>query len=131
MHRTLSELDSNVIQDYGDILHSQTAIPETIHFENNKELLKAELKKSFEDQTKGKSEQEIKKLLSKIKKSSDAQQLKSIQSQEAEFYVQEQLLKLGQEKNLPMVILRGVKTFQDIGRHLLVYGIELSKLRKS
>ena len=36
---TLADLEENILEDYGDILHTQTAIPDTILFEEDKKML--------------------------------------------------------------------------------------------
>ena len=61
--------------------------------------------------------------------SPEAQRLKAIQSKEAEYYVQDQLVKVCEKLSLPLVVLRGVQTYSDVGKHLTEFGIKFSKLR--
>ena len=126
---TFEELGSNILNDYGDILNTQTAVPETVHFEKDKKMLMENLKREFESKTYGKSEKEIKSILSRVKQSSDAQFIKSHQSLEAEFFVQNKLTELGKEQNVTMVVFRGIKTFEYIGQFLTGFGLEFSKIR--
>ena len=126
---TFEELGSSILNDYGDILNSQTAIPETVLFEEDKKMLMENLKREFESKTYGKSEKEIKSILSQVKQSSHAQLIKSHQSLEAEILVQNEMIKLGKEENVTMVVFRGIKTFEYIGQFLTGFGLEFSKIR--
>ena len=125
----LEELGSNILDDYGDILNTQTAVPETVLFEEDKKMLMENLKREFESKTYKKSEIEIKSILSQVKQSSDAQLIKSHQSLEAEFFVQNKLIELGKEENVTMVVFRGIKTFEYIGQFLTGFGLEFAKIR--
>merc|ERR1711860_459698 len=62
--------------------------------------------------------------------SPESKRLKDIQSMEAEYYVQDKLIKVCENLNLPLVVLRGVQTFSNVGKHLTEFGIKLSKLSK-
>ena len=124
-----ADLDSNILSDYGDILNAQTAIPETVLFEDDKKMLMDSLKKDFESMTNGKTEEETKAILSQVKQSSDAKYIKDIQSLEAEVFVQTKLVELGKEENVTMGVFRGIKTYGYIGHFLERFGIKCSKLR--
>ena len=126
---TFEELGSSILNDYGDILNSQTAIPETVLFEEDKNMLIENLKRDFESMTNGTSEEDTKSILSQVKQSSDAKCLKDIQSLEAEFFVQNKLIELGKEEKVTIVVYRGIKTFGYIGQFLTQFGLEFSKLR--
>ena len=127
---TLDSLDQNVLEDYGDLLTTQTAIPEIMIPQDDKSLLKDELREKYENlKRKHDNEQARKAFLSTLINSPEAKRLQNLQSQEAEFYVQDQLIKLWRQLNIPGVILRGVQTYENVGRHLSEFGIKLSKLR--
>ena len=126
---TFEELGSNILSDYGDILNTQTAVPETVLFEEDKKMLMESLKREFDSKTYGKSEKETKSILSQVKQSFDAQCIKSHQSLESEFFVQNKLIELGKEENVTMVVFRGIKTFEYIGQFLTGFGLEFSKIR--
>ena len=126
---TLADLEENILEDYGDILHTQTAIPDTILFEEDKKMLMYDIKRVFESQTTGKSDYETKNIFSQIKKSSEAKCIKDIQSLEAEFYVQNKLIELGREKCVSMIVLRGIKSYGYVGKFLEGFGLKFSKLR--
>ena len=127
---TLDSLDQNVLEDYGDLLTTQTAIPEIMIPQDDKSLLKAELKEKYENlKKKLNDEQAIKASLSTLKNLPEAKRLQNLQSQEAEFYVQDQIIKLWRQLKIPGVILRGVRTYENVGKHLSEFGIKLSKLR--
>ena len=51
----LEDLGSNILNDYGDILNTQTAVPETVLFEEDKKMLMENLKRDFDSKTYGKS----------------------------------------------------------------------------
>ena len=93
---TFEELSSNILEDYGDILNTQTAIPEIVHFEEDKKMLMENLKKEFDSKTSFKSEEDTKSILSRVKQSSDANCVKDLQSLEAEVLV----TKLGSQRLL-------------------------------
>ena len=127
---TLENLDQNVLEDYGDLLTTQTAIPDIMIPQDDKSLLKDELREKYENlKRKHDNEQARKAFFSTLINSPEAKRLQNLQSQEAEFYVQDQLIKLWRKLNIPGVILRGVQTYENVGRHLSEFGIKLSKLR--
>ena len=92
-------------------------------------MLMESLKREFDSKTYGKSEKETKSILSQVKQSFDAQCIKSHQSLESEFFVQNKLIELGKEENVTMVVFRGIKTFEYIGQFLTGFGFEFSKIR--
>ena len=127
---TIEKLDENVLDDYGDICKTQTAIPETMILEEDKKLLMEDLKRKYENSVKRKhNEWQTRAFLTLLLESPEAQRLKAIQSKEAEYYVQDQLIKACEKFNLPLVVLRGVQTYSNVGKHLTEFGIKLSKLR--
>ena len=126
---TFEELGSNILDDYGDTLNTQTAVPETVLFEEDKKMLMENLKREFDSKTSFKSKEETKLILSQVKQSSDAKCVKDLQSLEAEVLVQNKLIELGKEENVTMVVFRGIKTFECIGQFLTGFGLEFSKIR--
>ena len=127
---TIEKLDENVLNDYGDICKTQTAIPETMILEEDKKLLMEDLKRKHENSMKRKHDEgSTRAFLALLLESPEAQRLKLIQSKEAEYYVQDQLIKVCEKLNLPLVVLRGVQTYSNVGKHLTEFGIKLSKLR--
>ena len=126
---TFAELNSNVLDDYENILNTQTAIPESVLFEKDKKMLMANLKNVFLRQVQGKSAKESEEILSKIQKSVEAQHIKDIQSLEAEVFVQKMLIDLGKKENITMVVFRGINTYGYIGQFLEKFGLRFSKLR--
>ena len=127
---TLNNLDENVLDDYGDICKTQTAIPDIMILEEDKKLLMEDLKRKYENSMKRKhNECQTREFLALLLESPEAQRLKAIQSKEAEYYVQDQLIKVCEKLNLPLVVLRGIQTYSNVGKHLTEFGIKLSKLR--
>ena len=127
---TLERLDENMLEDYENILRSQTSIPETMIFEEDKKILMENLKVSYQNTVKRKHDDEPEPVMMNVfLESAEAKRLQNIQSMEAEFYVQEKLLNIWKKFDIPLVILRGVKTYSNVGKHLSEFGIKLSKLR--
>ena len=127
----LEKLDQNVLTDYCNILHGQTAVPEIILFDEDKKVMMEQIKKKYEKSLKRKhvSDPDGKTSLLLMKESPEAKHLHDLQSKEAEFYVQQKLIDLGKAKNICMFVLRGLQTYENVGKHLQTFGIKLSKLR--
>ena len=126
---TFQELNSNMFEDYGDILTTQTTIPERILYQEDKEMLMVQSKTNFMEKVKGKSAEESELVLSNIQNTSEAQRIKDIQSLEAEVFVQKMLIELGKTENISMVVFRGINTYAYLGRNLERFGLKFSKLR--
>ena len=109
--KSLMELESDLVADYGDIFSSQIAVPEGEIFSEDKAVLKEKLKDSSGN-------------------SAEASRLQNIQSKEAEITVQEAILKSASSKKCPVIVLRGVQTYKDVGKHLENYGIKVSRLNQ-
>ena len=122
-HLGIEELDFCLLEDFPAILGTQTAIPETILLQDDREILMKNLKRLYEQGVQNPTK------LSVIKNSAEARRLNNIRAEEAELFVQEKLLEVGKYENLVFVVLRGIKTHQNVGRHLEAFGIKLSKLR--
>ena len=70
-----------------------------------------------------------KKLIDNLKKSHHAQSLLDHVAAEAEAVVQTKIYEAARREKVPMVVLRGIKTAEHIGRHLERFGITLSTLK--
>ena len=67
--------------------------------------------------------------LDEIKKSHDAQQLDRRQALYAEHKVQEAIMRAAETYNIPVTVLSGVKSYEDIGQFLEQLGITFSPLK--
>ena len=126
---TFEDLNSKILTDYGDILNTQTAIPECVLNEDDKGMLMAKLKSVHDNLVKGKSEKDSKSILLSLQQSPEAKRIKDMQSFEAEIFVQNKLIELGKQEHITMATFRGIKTYGHIGKFLEWLGLEFSKLR--
>ena len=123
------DLNSRILTDYGDILNTQTAIPEGVLYEEDKRILMSYLKSLYDKLGKDKSEEECKSILLTIQQSPEAKRIKDMQSLEAEILVQNKMIELGKSKDIAMATFRGIKTYGYLGRFLEGFGVQFSKLR--
>ena len=65
----------------------------------------------------------------KIPRIERATQAQNHVAAEAEAVVQTKIYEAARRENVPMVVLRGIKTAEHIGRHLERFGITLTKLK--
>ena len=113
---TLSEIQKQIILDYGDVFNTPTVIPDIYMLDQSKDELIMFLKKEFETKSEGKSKSEQKHIIENLQK---------IQSQEGEFFIVESLCRWAKEDNIPMVIFWGINSWEYIGRHMK--GVSFSK----
>ena len=143
----MGSIDKKFEQEYHGLETSQQSIPESlIHkdqveaYLSNDKLLK-QLKKRYDEATEQlpksltnavdniKKEQAQSQALDEIKKSHDAQQLDRRQALYAEHKVQEAIMRAAETYNIPVTVLSGVKSYEDIGQFLEQLGITFSPLK--
>ena len=147
----MESIEKKFEQEYHGLETSQQSIPESlIHkdqlesYHSNDKLLE-QLKKRYDEETEQltqhlkkenpkKDESMIKEqaqnqALAEIKMSHDAQQLDRRQALYAEHKVQEAIRRAAETYNIPVTVLSGVKSYEDIGQFLEQLGIPFSPLK--
>ena len=122
---TLSQIQKQIILDYGDVFNTPTVIPDIYMLDQSKDEMIKFLKKEFKTKSEGKSKSEQKHIIEEIRKTAKATALQKIQSQEGEFFIVESLRRWAKEDNIPMVIFWGINSWEYIGRHMK--GVSFSK----
>ena len=148
---TMKDLEDKFANENPDYQHTQTSIPENlVHDDNfeahlNRQTIIKVIQKQYEhdcqrikeelqkESPKRKHEevckQAEKQALEVMRKSKDFQYLQQRDSLYAEYIVQKSVLEAAKEQNIPVVIFRGVNTYEDIGQFLKSLGILTSKLK--
>ena len=148
---TIKNLEDKFANENPDYQHTQTSIPENlVHDDNfeahlNRQTIIKVIQKQYENDCQGIKEelqnespkrkheevckQAEKEALKRIRKSKDFQYLQQRDSLYAEYIVQKSVLEAAKEQNIPVVIFRGVNTYEDIGQFLKSLGILTSKLK--
>ena len=148
---TMGELEEKFILENEDSFKSQTSVPDQMIHEDlidaylSTSSVEKSLKKSYEDKLaearealaaenpKWKTEQVEKQAAVQAKKevkgSSEAKSLQNRVAMMAEHEVQKSIKRAMEEYQIPVFIFRGVNTYDDVGRLLESFGINMSKLK--
>ena len=126
----IDELETRMMEDIPDLFNTQVNVPQVPEFSENKEELILKLEQDFEKiQRTYQSEENKKEKLQALKSSTAATLLAKHHADDAEILVQKAIIEIGQKYDIPMVVLRGVKTYEFIGKYLEPLGLKLSKLK--
>ena len=144
----MSDLEQKFLEDFPDLLVSQTCVPEYLdkgdleHItsaalkqklrEMYEDLVETKLKQKDQTRMKAKEIENFKRSVEKealavLKKTWEANKLQKQQADEAEAIVQHALYKALQKHGIVATVLRGVRTYQEVAKALLPLGIKCSK----
>ena len=127
---TKDGIERRLLEDLPDLFQSQLCVPEVITFDQDKDDLVRKLKQQYDKVNNSKESKKLKKeRIDAIKTSHYAQCLQKHVADEAEAVVQTKIYEAARIMKVPMVVLRGIKTAEHIGRHLERFGITLTKLK--
>ena len=126
---TLEDLERKLLEDLPDLFQSQLCVPEVITFEQDKNDLVRNLKQQYDEINKSTDKKQRKERIEELKRSHQAQCFQSHVAAEAEAVVQTKIYEAARREKVPMVVLRGIKSAEHIGRHLERFGITLTKLK--
>ena len=127
---TIDDLERKLLEDLPqDLFQSQHCVPEVITFDQDKNDLVRKLKQQYDKITESKDKKQQKDRIEELKRSHHAQGLQNHVAAEAEAMVQTNIYEAARREKVPMVVLRGIKTAEHIGRHLERFGITLTKLK--
>ena len=148
---SLQDIEKKLILEDPDIFTSQTSVPDQMIHEDlidaqfNTTAVRDSLKKSFEnklsslkttlavDNPKWKTSEIEKQAAAQAKKetknSKEAVLLRQRVALMAEQKVQKHIERVMKEYNIPALVLRGVRTYEDIGKFLESFGIKVSPLK--
>jgi hypothetical protein len=127
---TLDDLERKLLEDLPDLFQSQHCVPEVITFEQDKNDLVRKLKQQYDQISGNNDKKERKERIEELKRSHHAQCFQNHVAAEAEAVVQTKIYEAARREKVPMVVLRGIKTAEHIGRHLERFGITLTKLKE-
>ena len=126
---TIGDLLRRLNDDLPDLLQSQHCVPEVITFDQDKNDLVRKLKQQYHEINDSKDKKQRNKRSDELKRSYYAQALQNHVAAEAEAVVQTKIYEAARREKVPMVVLRGIKTAEHIGRHLERFGITLTSLK--
>ena len=126
---TLEDLEGKLLEDLPDLFQSQLCVPEVITFEQDKNDLVRNLKQQYDEINQSPDKKQREERIDKLKRSHQAQCFQSHVAAEAEAVVQTKIYEAARREKVPMVVLRGIKSAEHIGRHLERFGITLTKLK--
>ena len=127
---TIDDLERKLLQDLPDLFQSQLCVPEVITFEQDKNDLVRKLKQQYDEIYESIDKKQRKERFEELKNSHHAHCLQKHVAAEAEVVVQTKIYEATRREKVPMVVLRGIKTAEHIGRHLERFGITLTKLKE-
>ena len=126
---TLEDLEGKLLEDLPDLFQSQLCVPEVITFDQDKNDLVRNLKQQHDEINQSPDNKQRKERIEELKRSHQAQCFQSHVAAEAEAVVQTKIYEAARREKVPMVVLRGIKSAEHIGRHLERFGITLTKLK--
>lgn len=144
----MAELEQQLVEDLPDILMTQTCVPELPTVDNEyldcdrlaqriKTCYDRELEKSLTekrmDNPHFKEEEVVKEAekqsLAEVKKSQDAKTLNKRKADMSETIVQQGVVNAAKKYGIPIVALKGIKTHEQIGKHVEPFNIKCSRLK--